>query len=417
MVFQCEREASPIWSFAPYGNDKPSLLLNQKPGQGLPAARSDNASLWLDTSQGSIDCTDFIGMAKTLSGSRYYPSFRNALSQGGGRHYDLQVGVDFVTQWNQWKNGGNKVQADAIQRVTEDIRRVFAFSSLEINASASLQTLSLIIDRKSYLLNEVGSGVAQFVITLANTCIDRPTLILIDEPESNLHPSLQTDFLLTLGNYAQEGVIFSTHSLGLARSVADHIYSVRRQNGTAVVQPFEATAGYSEFVGELSFAAFRDLGFERLLLVEGVHDVRVMQQLLRLVDKDHKVVVLPLGGNQLAAGGREVELAELLRISQRISALVDSERSNLHSAPKPERMKFAETCRRLGIDVCLTQFRAIENYFTQDAVTRAMGSNLSALGPFEAGPAWGKVNNWKIARHIHFSDIEHTDIGEFLKRL
>ena len=174
---------------------------------------------------------------------------------------------------------------------------------------------------------------------------------------------------------------------------------------------------YVEFLGELSFSAFRDMGCEQLLLVEGVHDVRTVQQLLRLVDKEHKIVVLPLGGDQLASGGREMELSELLRLSRKIAALVDSERTIKDGEPKPGRAKFVETCSKLGIDVCLTERRAIENYFTDLAVKAAVGSNFHALGPFESKPAWGKGNNWKIARQMTLADIEILDLGAFLKRL
>lgn len=40
-----------------------------------------------------------------------------------------------------------------------------------------------------------------------------PKLLLIDEPESHLHPSLQAKFLTAMTSYADYGVFFATHSL------------------------------------------------------------------------------------------------------------------------------------------------------------------------------------------------------------
>jgi hypothetical protein len=57
------------------------------------------------------------------------------------------VGSSFVDQWRNWKTGLVKVQARAIEQVTEDIRSVFEFDSLEINASDQHKTLAISIDR------------------------------------------------------------------------------------------------------------------------------------------------------------------------------------------------------------------------------------------------------------------------------
>jgi hypothetical protein len=59
----------------------------------------------------------------------------------------------------------------------------------------------------------------------------------------------------------------------------------------------------------MSFSAFREVGFEQVLGVEGVTDVRAVQQFLRLLSLDNKVVVIPLGGSALITAGREQELA------------------------------------------------------------------------------------------------------------
>jgi integrase len=100
--------------------------------------------------------------------------------------------------------------------------------------------------------------------------------VLIDEPELSLHPTLQLKFLETLAGYASEGVIFATHNLGLARSVAPQIYVVRRSSHTTppIVAPLHSQeARLTELLGELSFGGFQELGFERVLLVEGVTEI------------------------------------------------------------------------------------------------------------------------------------------------
>src|SRR3712207_3935622 len=103
----------------------------------------------------------------------------------------------------------------------------------------------------------MGAGIAQFFLVIATAAMKTPSFILIDEPELNLHPSLQLDFLTTLTSYARNGVLFSTHSSGLARSSAETIYTVSRiSTEPSSVNLMEATPRLAEFLGELSYSGY-----------------------------------------------------------------------------------------------------------------------------------------------------------------
>ncbi|WOH59772.1 ATP-dependent nuclease [Bradyrhizobium sp. BWC-3-1] len=368
-----------------------------------------------------FDCRDLLEIVRAFRDARYYGAFRNTLNQGSSNYYDFQIGTAFIDLWNNWKTAGNKSHSRAITKITEEIRRLFDFRQLEINASVSLKTLLVTIDGNQYRLGEMGSGISQFIMALGNAATSAPSIILIDEPETNLHPALQIDFLLTLAQYASVGCVFSTHSVGLARSVATSIFTVQKGNNGPVVRPFEATHSYAEFLGELSFSAFRDMGCDRILLVEGVNDVKAVQQLLRLVGKEHTTVILPLGGDQLVAGGREHELEELKRLSENVYALVDSERPDASAAAAQRRVQFEQICNRIGFGVCVTQKRALENYFPDSAVKAAFGASFSALGPYDRldqhPNGWAKSDNWKIAHHVKEEDLMQTDVGRFLSEI
>ena len=239
---------------------------------------------------------------------------------------------------------------------------------------------------------------------------------------TSLHPSLQLDFLTTLASYASDGVWFATHSLGLARSSGNQIYSFRRVvEGESEMKEFEATTRLSAFLGELSFPAYTELGFNRILLVEGRTDVTTIQQFLRLYNKDHQIVLLPLGGSQFINGGSELELAEIKRISNNVSALIDSEKSRADEPLSNERVEFVKCCNNLGIDCHVLERRAIENYLTDAAVRSIKGEKYRALSEFEklsdAPLAWCKEENWRIAREITERDLATTDLGAILKKL
>jgi ABC-type cobalamin/Fe3+-siderophores transport system ATPase subunit len=354
----------------------------------------------------------------------YLGPFRNAVNVGGSNdYYDIQIGQRFITAWKTLKTGYQKKQSEATYKLTDDIRRIFGFETLDINASDDGENLQLMIDGKSYKQSEVGSGLIQFILVLVNAAIRSPSYILIDEPELNLHPSLQVDFLTTLASYAEFGVLFATHNLGLARAVSDRVYSVRKvgRDGREV-RDFTGTRALAEFLGELGFNAYQDLGYETVLLVEGPTDVTCAQQLLRLYGREHQIVFLNLGGSSLINSGCAMQLEEITRISPRVHALIDSEREHAGQALRPDRRGFADVCAKLKIPCHVLERRAIENYLPERAIRVVKNSDkYRALGHYEAlkalSPAWGKEENWKIARLMTKDDLSGTDLGAFLEKL
>jgi ABC-type sulfate/molybdate transport systems ATPase subunit len=251
--------------------------------------------------------------------------------------------------------------------------------------------------------------------------MQKPTFILIDEPEQNLHPSLQAEFLTTLGTYASKGVIFTTHSLGLARSVADRLYSVSRGDDESFLRPWETTPQLPEFLGEMSYSAYRELGHELVLCVEGPNDIKPVRQLLRRLGKEHTTVVVPLGGDAIRHDAIVETVAELSRLSTRTAVLLDSEKVGPESEPEAHRLEFQRECEKLHIRVHLTELRSLENYFPERAIKAALGALFHALKPFErvgdADPPWPKGKNWLIAREMSLAEVEGSDVGRFLSAL
>lgn len=368
-----------------------------------------------------IDLADAPRIFGILADALYIGAFRNAINVGEAQYFDIDIGTKFIQTWNAWKNGTSKAKSVAIGEVTEDVRRVFEFRSLEINPVVGNETLNVFIDGRPYRLNELGAGLAQFIIVFGNVAIRNPSLVLIDEPEINLHPSMQLDFLTALASYSTFGVMFATHSIGLARSAAEQVFSFQKDELGTVVRPFEATPNYAEFVGELSFSTFKEMGFDQILLVEGATDVKTAQQFLRKLGKDHRVVIVPLGGSQMIRGAIEPELYELTRLSRNIFALVDSERAAAGAPLDDNHLGFEAACNKLGIKICITERRAIENYLSDRAIKAELGNQYRALQPFEllreCAPSWAKASSWRIARRMDFAELADTDLGQFLEAI
>ena len=372
-----------------------------------------------------VDFSALQDFVTSLSQSRYFPAFRNAINEGGGNYYDLPIGTFLVATWDQWKAGNTRAHKIAISRVESEIASLLGFSSLQINADNTGKTLDVIIDGRPQKLPEVGAGVAQLIIVLAAALVYKPPYILIDEPELSLHPSLQLSFLATLGSYATAGLLYSTHSISLARCTAQRIYAVKKiKNGSSQMHPFSDSAiNFGGWLGELSYSSRVELGCEGLLLVEGSTDVLFFQEFLRKIGKDHKYVLMQLGGSSLIRGGVTPHLSELSRIidPSKIRVFIDSERNSAEAPIAADRLAFMADCKSIGIDVHISERKATENYLEENGIRKILGAEFKPLEPYQKLKAcpkpWHKSDNWRIARETEFDDIRNTDLGKFLEAL
>lgn len=394
-------------------------------GQDMPVVNinmgNKNFTYSGSSGKGFMNGFSLFNLLDTMSKMIYIPSFRNVINIGAdASYYDISVGSAFIETWHQWKVGSFIKQNQKIQDITNNIKELFGYSNLEINASPQLKTLQLVINNSVYKLHEIGSGISQFILVFASVAIKEPSFILIDEPELNLHPALQQKFLTNLTAYSKNGVLFATHSIGLARSVADHIYSVKKDLNCSSVKIFEKTPNYAEFLGELSYSTLQEVGFDKILLVEGPTDVRVFQQFLRAIKEEHNVLVLNLGGATMINGRREYELAEIKKIanSNNIFCWIDSEKTSEKDNIPKDRNEFIQICNRLGFKINVSEKRATENYLADYAVKETKGEKYNSLKEFEklqdSAMPWSKEENWLIARKMKFEDIEKTDLGVFL---
>lgn len=372
----------------------------------------------------NVQLNELYDLFKTLHSIIYIPAFRNVVNTGEKTSlYDISTGTAFISKWDEWKAGTIKANRDQINRITDDIKQLFGYSSLEITASTDKTTLRLSINGKSYSLADVGSGLSQFILSYATAAISKPSFIFIDEPELNLHPALQLKFLASLGVYAKNGVVFSTHSIGLARSSAEAIYSILNDGTEAKIVPFSGTPDYLSLLGELSFSAYRELGAECLFFVEGPTEVKVMQELLRKYGKDAQTLIMSLGGDSMINGNREQELSEIVtRVKvNKLFAWIDSEKTSDTDVLAKNRQDFLTMCARLNITAKASDKRAIENYFTENAIRRALEddskTNLSEYEKLDQGSHWSKNLNWKIAKSSTKEEIDATDLGVFLSSI
>lgn len=180
---------------------------------------------------------------------------------------------------------------------------------------------------KQFFLSNLGSGIIQFILIFTNAMLYEPSLILIEEPETSLHSKLQIDFINCLLPYLKNGIIFTTHNMGLVHSVVGKTYSVIKPDKNSIISPFKETPNFQEFLGEINFSSFSTIGLKKVLLAEGPKDVQVFTQLLQKFKKYKDIMILSLGGSSLINSKTFQEIGEFKRIGNEIEFFcwIDSE--------------------------------------------------------------------------------------------
>ncbi|CAN1556767.1 AAA domain, group 15 [Sphingomonadaceae bacterium] len=348
----------------------------------------------------------------------YIPAVRPYGKLSVDDNFELTLGRAIISGWNAHKAASHPASREFAASIEKELARIFGFQQLEIYPTNNQDDLLLRVDNgRSFQLQDMGTGIGQFLTLLLNMQPRGNPLILFDEPEIGMHASLQVELMSLIAKFASGPIVFATHSLGLARSVADDIISFAMTDGHSQPRKFEGSANYLETLGELSFSAWREIGCDGVLFVEGPSDVKVISEWLRKVGLGKRWALMSLGGSETINSDGVEAIRQVLQVHPRVAVVIDSERDAPDAEIENKRLKFSADCAAADIPCLLTEKRATENYFTERAVKAACGDNASALDAFDKldGNGWGKRDGLKIASHMNVEEVEGTDVVRFIR--
>jgi hypothetical protein len=139
------------------------------------------------------------------------------------------------------------------------------------------------------------------------------------------------------------------------------------------------------------------------------------------LNKDRDVLIISLGGSTLINGNTAQQLHELNRLNCPVHVLIDSERDSPAEALSEDRQQFVANSKSLGFDPHVLERRALENYFSEEAIQKVKGPKYKALALFDklenVPLSWGKHENARIAMEMTLREVEGTDLLRFLKSM
>lgn len=358
-----------------------------------------------------LNCLNQIFMLPALRSSQYVEHNAN---------FNLSLGSNLIAFWKRTKGATDSAPRRIAEKIEKELADIFGYKSLRIDVDDKNTDYIVSVDnRPSIMMKEMGEGFGHFFTVLLNLYGNKRLLSLIDEPETSLHASLQQALMKLVSDYTNGPVIFTTHSVGLARAVADKIISVKQENGISIAQDFATAKKPLELIGEITFSAWRDVGCKGVLFVEGPNDTRVCREWMSLLGKGHEWVILPIGGSTtIDAMGYEA-IAQIVYLYPNVAVMIDSERTAEDAPLETKRQEFFDGCMRVGIKCHVTSRHSTDSYLSQSAIAKAFGTKAKALGHYEklGEHGWAKNQGYKAAQKMELDEIKNTDIGEFLGSL
>lgn len=261
---------------------------------------------------------------------------------------------------------------------------------------------------------DCGLGLQDLLVILYFSIHEKYQVVLIEEPESHLHPDMQRRLLYFLREETDKQFFISTHSnVFLNNALLDRVFFTSFKDS---VQIDDATSRAS-ILDDLGYSVTDNLVSDLIILVEGPKDSPIIEEYLikmGLFDA-YDIKIWPLGGDIMS----QVDLSVFAQ-QYRIAALIDRD-----PASDKSRRVFTKKCEELGIHVHRLKRYAIENYFSL-RVLREVFQNQIPEGINEIDPKTRledqigidvKRNNRKLAKAMTLDEIEGTDFLKFLKEI
>jgi predicted ATPase len=268
-------------------------------------------------------------------------------------------------------------------------------------------------------LSECGTGVGQVLAILYVLMRSASSIIVIDEPNSFLHPGAAKVLMSIIREHSEHQFIIATHSPEIiAASGAEHLFVLQLVDEKTTVRELDQNdiASARQVLDEIGSRLSDVFGADAVIWVEGQTEVETFPLLLRAAGKrlDTGITIAPLRSTGDLEGKHAEACADIYRNLSSAGALLPKSLAISLDGDKQGNARIASLSKVFGDVVQFLPRRTFENYLIDPRAIAALAESLLALK--DKGATGDKIRQW-ISDHGRESQYGASEAEPLLPRM
>ncbi len=350
------------------------------------------------------------------------PGFRELLNRVPQIHYLKEKRVQATPKNFRdrlspiWSHGAANRTMVPIKKALRDFIEEGFESKIEVQFEQDGESFTIEMNDELVTFESLGSGFQQVFDVALTIASVRDSVILIDEPELNMHPNLLRRLMKLIFVNNSNQYIICTHSNVLLDATYEKTIYQMKGGKFSTLEKCDTLESTRELLNDLGVKASDILQTNGIVWVEGPSDRTYINHWLKLQETQAQegldYTFQYYGGKLLAHYTVDDDITDfvnILDISRNAFIVMDSDWKNAAKGWKEtdlaeRKKKIIDACKAKNIPYWVTTGREIENYISDKNWTAYEGKAIS-LAPTESISE--KSDKYKVKAKAAHDVIEH----------